>query len=422
MKRIYLDYAASTPLAPEVKNTLVSYLKSNKNFGNPSSLHFFGQKEKAIIDESRELIAQKLGAQFEEIIFTAGATEANNLALQGVVKGFKKFFGRNIYPRLIVSAIEHSSVLETASALEKENVEVVFLPVDKNGFVNLAKLKEALNERTILVSIMYVNNEIGTIEPIKEISEIIQEFKTRFKTPNTSESPKNIIQRSESSKNIFVNSDKFVVWDRYPLFHTDAVQALQYLNVDVNELNVDLMTLSAHKIYGPKGIGLLYIKRPKMISPLIFGGPQEFNYRPGTENVLAISGFATAIKTLSFYQNKELKRISDLSFYFLKGLKKIYPRLKINGFPLKSNKRLPHILNISFEGRNNRDLLIKFDLNNLAISTGSACHAGSFKDSFVLKAMGLSQSRIKSALRFSFGRFLTFYDIKEALKRIKKLL
>ncbi|PIV13471.1 cysteine desulfurase NifS [Candidatus Jorgensenbacteria bacterium CG03_land_8_20_14_0_80_38_39] len=431
MRRIYLDYAASTPMAPEVKKAMEPYFGylSNKGFGNPGSLHFFGQEAMAAVDKSREIIAKAIGADFREIIFTGSATEANNLVLRGSLAELRrqdaKLRRQDAKPRgnrIIISAIEHPSILETARDLEKEGTEVIYIPVDKNGIVELKKIKKALNERTILVSIMYANNEIGTIEPIKEIAEIIQ----RFKATNASESPKNIIQRSESPKNIFVNSDKFVVWDRYPLFHTDAVQAFQYLNCQVSDLKVDLMTLSAHKIYGPKGIGVLYVKEQNnilpFIVPIITGGGQEFGLRSGTENVPLIVGFSEAVKIISHSRPKEIKRMNQLSQYFWKEIKKIFPKAEINGIEPGRDKRLPNICNIFFPGYSAEELLIKLDLNGLAVSTGSACSARAFKPSEVLRALGLSQSRIKNSLRFSFGKFLTMSDIKEALKKIKAVL
>lgn len=463
MRKIYLDYAAATPVDPSVKKVMEPYFY--QKFGNPSSLHFFGQEAMAAIDESREKIAKNIGADFREIIFTGSATEANNLALRGVVKNFNNlravaFRNQNIFApaakfsspsarhpafggnqagapagcsswqsaldkkflplRIIVSSIEHKSILETAHDLEKEGVEVIYLPVNREGFVGLKKLKEALNERTVLVSIMYVNNEIGTIQPITKISEIIRNFRQTL-TPKP--------------------------YTPYPLFHTDAVQAFQYLDCDVNKLGVDLMTLSAHKIYGPKGVGGLYVRtidnkqltidrknngqwsmvKGQLLSPLIAGGGQEFGFRSGTENIVAIVGFAKAVELVSNSRELENKRIEKLSDYFWKELKKINLKIQLNSIPKITNYKLPitnlpNILNIYFPGKLSKDLLIKLDLAGIAVSSGSACSVRSSKPSHVLKSCGLSENRIKSSLRFSLGRPTTKAEINEAIKRLGKIV
>jgi len=406
-KRIYFDYAATTPVGPEVLKAMQPYFK--EKYGNPGSLHSFGQEATAAADKARETIAKTIGAPpaggFREIIFTGSATEANNLALRGVIKAYKT----NKSYRIIVSAIEHESVLETARDLEKDGVEVICLPVDKNGFVDLGKLKKSLNERTVLVSVMYANNEIGTIQPISKIGELISEFRK---------------QKSE-----------------FPLFHTDAVQAFQYLDCDVNKLGVDLMTLSAHKIYGPKGIGALFIKNQKskiknqnsgsdFIVPVITGGGQEFGLRSGTENIPAIVGFAKAAEIVLKNRNKELKRMTELRNYFWQELKKIYPKVEVNGYNLNGRpvqavlpkNSLPNILNVYFPGLKAEDLLIKFDMAGIAVSAGSACRARSLEPSYVLRAMSFPENRIFQSLRFSFGRFTTLQEIKDAIKKMEKLL
>mgnify|MGYP001559190795 FL=1 len=271
-------------------------------------------------------------------------------------------------------------------------MEIIYLPVNKHGIVDLKKLKESLNEQTILVSIMYANNEIGTIQPIADISKIINQFK---------------------EKNFSI----------YPLFHTDAVQAFQFLDCDVKKLSVDLMTLSAHKIYGPKGVGCLYVKslNPKsyILNPIITGGGQEFGLRSGTENVAGIVGFAKAIELTVKNCGKEIKRISNLAGYFWKEIKKKYPSAKING---TLDNKLPHILNIYFPDQNAQDLLIKLDLNGVAVSSGSACSARATKPSHVLKAIGLPNKKIKNSLRFSFGKFTTKEEINKAIKIIRKVI
>ena len=403
MRRFYFDYAATTPIDPEVLKEINSNLRNN--FGNPGSLNFFGQAAMAMVDKSREKIANAINADFREIIFTGSATEANNLALRGILKNarLRQGFGGQVKtkskkPRIIISAIEHESVLETARDLEKEGAEIIYLPVDKNGVVDLKKLDKSLNERTVLVSIMYANNETGVIQPIAEIAEIIKKFKEK-KYP------------------------KPCTLNPTPYFHTDAVQAFQFLDCNIKNLGVDLMTLSAHKIYGPKGIGALYVRNSQLttynLQPVITGGKQEFGLRSGTENVAMIAGFAKAIELANEKREKEKKRIFLLAQYFFKEIKKIVPSAQLNA---GKAKRLPNILNIAFSGYDAESLLIKFDLNGIAVSRGSACMARSSQSSYVLKEMGLSESEQRSSLRFSFGRFTTKEKMSRALKIIKKTL
>jgi len=409
-KKIYLDYAATTPIDPLVKKTMLPYFSDSSvgKFGNPSSLHSFGQEALAAVDEAREKIAKAINADFREIIFTGSATEANNLALRGVLKTKT----HNLKPCIIVSTIEHESILETCRDLEKDGVEIIYLPVNKQGLIDLRKLKASLNERTVLISIMYANNEIGTIQPIAEIAKIIKEFK------------------KESSTNYKLQTTN------YPLLHTDAVQAFQFLDCDVNKLGVDLMTLSGHKIYGPKGVGALYARtpypNPHTLNPIITGGGQEFGFRSGTENVPAIVGFAKAVEIAVQNRKKEMKRIAELADYFWKGIKKISPKAEINGYPTETQwklngnlmeiKRLPNILNIYLPDQNSEELLMKMDLNGIAASAGSACSARATKLSHVLKAIGLPNKKIKSGVRFSFGKFTTKEELKRALKIIKKVI
>jgi cysteine desulfurase len=412
MNKIYLDYAATAPVDPLVEKAMRPYF--SEKFGNPSSLHSFGQEALAAVSESREKIAKSIGAEFREIIFTGSATEANNLALRGVVKkamrneyGFalsnekktnknSKLITQNslLIPRVIISPIEHDSIIKTCEDLEMDGVEVTYLPVSRDGIIDLAKLKKTLNRQTILISVMYANNETGVIQPIAEILKIIKNFR---KTNNS----------------------------LFPLFHTDAVQAFQFLDCDVGELGIDLMTLSAHKIYGPKGVGALFVKKSLLASghwlkSLITGGDQEFGLRSGTENVAGIVGFSKAVELVVKNREKEIKRIEGLVNCFWKEIKKIYPAARINGPEIGAKNKLPNILNIYFPGHSTEDLLIKLDLAGAAVSSGSACSARALNLSHVLKACGFPDKRIKSSLRFSFGRFTTIVEIKEALKRVKK--
>jgi len=377
MKNIYLDHASSTPMAAEVIKVMKPYWENK--FGNPGSTHWFGQQASAAVFKARQVIAQSLEADYKNIIFTSSATEANNLALRGVLKQAK-----HKKPRIIVSAIEHESILETCRDLEKEGAEVVYLPVNKEGVIDLKQLKASLNKRTVLVSIMYANNEIGTIQPIKEVSRLIKEYKGGA---------------------------------TYPLFHTDAVQAFQFLPCSVEKLSVDLLTLSAHKIYGPKGIGLLYIKDQELIAPLITGGGQEDGLRSGTENVPYIIGFAKAVELVEKNRKKEAKRLNDLRDYFWQELKKIIADIEING---SFKQRLPNNLNIYFPGRPAADLCIELDIWGLAVSSGTACSARSIKPSYVIEALGGSKDRAFSSLRLSLGRSTDKAEISLALKIFKQ--
>ncbi len=447
MSRIYLDYAASTPVRKEVLKEMLPYF--SRKFGNPGSLHSFGQEAMAAIDESREKIARVISADFREVIFTGSATEANNLALRGVVgaarlisrgtgrlfspaeksgldsrlvrsfgdradRAFETFRSKQIAPpnpdnflkpKVIVSAIEHESVLDTAYELEREGVEVVALPVDKRGIVDLKKLEKELDERTILVSIMYVNNEIGTVEPISEIAKIIRNFRNSLH-------PKPTPAQAGYSP--------------YPLFHTDAAQAFMYLDCDVNPpaggLGVDLMTLSGQKIYGPKGIGALYVRgnslspRPYPLDPIVTGGGQEFGLRSGTENTPLIIGFGKAVELASKSRNKNRKYVESLKKYFWSGLKKINKKVEEN-----SDSNTPHILNVYFPDEYTGDLLVKLDMAGVAASAGSACSARAFTPSHVLHALGFSEERVRGSVRFSFGITTTKKEIDEAIRRIRKI-
>src|SRR3989344_2203285 len=355
MRKIYLDYAATTPVDSAVLAAMKPYFE--KRVGNAGSLHSFGQEAMAAIDESREKIAKAIGANFREIIFTGSATEANNLAIRGALKDFQ--FEK---PQIIISAIEHESILETCRDLQQEGVEIIYLPVDRRGFVDLKKLKKSLNEQTILVSIMYANNEIGTIQPITEISKLISEFRIQ-----------NAELRKESNSKFLIHNSELAM--ALPLLHTDAVQAFQFLDCDVNPpaggLGVDLMTLSAHKIYGPKGMGALFIKQIqnskfKILNSIITGGGQEFGLRSGTENVPAIVGFAKAAELAVKNREKETKRLTAIKDYFIKNIRKIHPRIEINS--PEGNLCSPHIANIYFPGHSSQDLLIKLDLAGVAVS------------------------------------------------------
>lgn len=388
-KRIYLDYAATTPVDAEVFNAMKPFLGENSVFGNPGSLHSFGRESLKYIDEARAKIAQSIGADFNEIIFTGSATEANNLALRGVLKIYhhqsNKITSR---PKIIISAIEHESIFETAKDLSAQGgVEIVIIPVDKNGIINVKKLEKELDERTILVSVMYANNEIGSVQPVSEISKIIENRKKGI----------------------------------YPLFHTDAVQAFQFLDCDGKKLGVDLMTLSAHKIYGPKGTGVLYVKKNKNypLFPVITGGGQEFGLRSGTQNIAGIVGCAKAIELADKNRTKESKRISKLKDELWTSIKKVYPKAEING-SLHENT-LPNILNVYFPDISSELFLIKLDMEGIAVSSGSACHARSQEPSRVIRDIW-GEKRARESIRFSLGKYTTKEEIKYVGETIKGVL
>src|SRR3989338_8059530 len=428
MKSIYLDYAASTPIDPRVVAAMSPYF--TEIFANPNSLHRFGQEASRAVFVSRQTIARSLGADYKEIIFTGSATEANNLALRGSIKAIQKIqiHSNNSNgnsdilnrPRIIVSVIEHESVLETCRDLEKEGVEVIYISVNKEGIVDLKKLKSTLNDRTVLVSVMYANNEIGTIQPIDKITEIIRNFReSRIKN-----------QESRKADSKFKIPACRQAWHNslFPLFHTDAVQAFQYLDCNVKNLGVDLMTLSAHKIYGPKGIGALYVRNSKheARNPRLSGrqakqipNVSNFDIRSGTENVPYIVGFAKAVEIADKVRGPESARVEKLRNYFWRSLQKTFsPKsIALNG---SLQNRLPNNLNIYFAGRSAQELLIKLDLvGGVAASSGAACATRVNKESHVLKALGFTPARASGSLRFSLGRPTTKKEIDSAVEKLK---
>lgn len=394
MKPIYLDYAATTPVDPRVLEAMKPYW--NGEFGNPGSLHSFGQKASGALFSARQIVAGAIGAKYEEVIFTGSATEANNLALGGVMRRYVreqlKAKVKNPMPRIIISAIEHESVLKTAHDLARDGANVVIVPVSKEGVVDIKKLKEALNERIALVSVMTANNETGTIQPIAEIAKAVREF------------------RGER------------VW---PLFHTDAVQAFNYVKCNVNELGVDLMTLSAQKIYGPKGVGCLYVRSSKRgnfrtypIDPVLTGGGQEQGLRSGTENVAGAAGFAKAVELVEASREKEAARLTKLRDICIRSIKKIWPGAKLNG---DAKKRLPNNVNMYVPGKSAEEMIVALDLQGIAVSSGSACTARSPEPSHVLLAMGASKEVAKNSIRITLGRQTGEKDLAAFLAALKKL-
>lgn len=376
-KEIYLDNAATTPCNQKVLKEMEPFW--SKNFGNPSSFNDAGREAKKAAGQARRKIARILGVQDQEIIFTSSATEANNLAIFGITKtaGGKK-------PHIVTTAIEHHSVLEPMKQLRKEGFDITHLNVNREGLINLENLKKAIKPETVLVSIIYANNEIGSIQPIKKIAKIVKESNP-------------------------------------PYFHIDAAQASGHLDINVNNLGVDLMTLSSHKIYGPKGVAALYVRKGVTIEPIIYGGGQEFGLRSATEAVPLIVGFAKALEMTNNLQQTTYNKDEKLRRHFMNELKKLFPSVKING-PENQKNRLPHIVNAAFPGLENEQLLLHLGKFGIRASAGSACTSRGIEPSHVLRAVGLSEKEARSSIRFSFGRQTTKADLDYVLKILPKVV
>ena len=375
-ERIYLDYAATTPLDPRVLEAMLPYM--TEQFGNPNSIHSFGREARLAVDEAREKIAQLLNCQPSEIVFTSGGTESDNLALRGVAEAYGHK-GNHI----VTTAIEHHAVLRTCRALEDKGFSVTYLPVDEHGLVSPEQVAEAVNEKTVLVSIMYANNEIGTIEPIAEIVKAVKE-----KRPDI-------------------------------VVHTDAVQTVGHIPVDIQELGVDLLSFSAHKFYGPKGIGGLFVRKGVRLVPQVTGGGQERNRRSGTENVAGIVGMARALELAVEEMPTELPRLQALRDELIEGVLNSVPESRLNGHP---NLRLPHNANFSFRGIDGETLLLQLDMHGIAASSGSACSSGSLEPSHVLLALGLDYELAIGSLRITLGRFTTREHIVRLLDLLPKVV
>ncbi|PYG87453.1 cysteine desulfurase [Ruminiclostridium sufflavum DSM 19573] len=371
---IYLDHAATTYVKPEVFDAMKPYF--SEHFGNASSIYSIGRESKKAVEEAREKVARAIGAQPREIYFTGSGSEADNWALKGVAAAYKQK-GKHI----ITSKIEHPAVLNTCKYLEKEGFEVTYLPVDGDGLVSLEDVRNAIKENTILISIMFANNEIGTIQPINEIGAIARE--------------------------------------KGVLFHTDAVQAVGNVAIDVEELNVDLLSLSGHKFYGPKGVGALYVRKGVKISSLIHGGQQERGKRASTENIPSIVGLGRAIELATENMEEYNKRITELREKTIEGLMAKVPYIKLNGH---RTKRLPGNVNISFQFIEGESLLLMLDMKGVCGSSGSACSSGSLDPSHVLLAIGLTHEIAHGSLRLSFGDDNTLEDVEYLLKEIPNIV
>lgn len=371
---IYLDNNATTPLDSEVFKEMMPYMTTI--YGNPSSIHMAGRKSKSAIEKARDQVAKALNTSASEIYFTSGGTESDNMAIRGLARALKDK-GNHI----ISSKIEHPAVLNTLEELKSEGYEITLLDVDKNGFVNLEQLENAITNKTILITIMYANNEIGTIEPIGEICEIAKRHNV--------------------------------------LFHTDAVQAVGHINIDLQKLGVDALSLSAHKFYGPKGVGALYLKKGTPFSKITFGGHQERDRRPGTENTAGIVGLGKAIELATVSLNQNNAQIEALRDYFISQITSKLTGVVING-DLK--KRISNNINISFENVDGETLLQNLDLIGICVSSGSACSSGSLAPSHVLLALGLDKATAKSSIRVSLNKYNTKEELNFTIDAIVKIV
>jgi len=372
---IYFDNAASTAVHPEVVKEMLPYF--DVQYGNPSSIHQFGRKAKNAIQKARKQVATLIGAESNEILFTSGGTESNNTILDGVLKSS----GEPDPEHIITSSIEHEAVLQPCKDFEKAGIKITYLPVDEHGIIDPDEISNSINSHTVLVSIMFANNEVGTIQPIKEISEICKKY-------------------------------------QIPL-HTDAVQAVGKIPINVKDLGVDALSISSHKINGPKGIGALFIKKGLTVTPQILGGGQENGLRSGTENVASIVGFGKACEIAKDKLSDNISHFHSLYSSMLTKTIKEITHVKLNGHP---EKRIFNNIHLTFMGVNGEDLIIKLDEHDIAASTGSACSVHTQKASHVLKAMGFNHEQITGSLRLSFGYTNTLDEINQTVEVLKKVV
>ncbi len=368
MSGIYLDHAATTAVRKEVLDTMLPYF--SENYGNPSSIYEIAREAKKAVDNARKQVATAIEADEKEIYFTAGGSESDNWAIKGIAESYK-----NKGKHIITSSIEHHAVLHTCQYLEKNGYEITYLPVDEYGKINLDDLEKAIRLDTILISIMFANNEIGTLEPIKQIGEIAKKH--------------NII------------------------FHTDAVQAVGHIKIDVKDMNIDMLSLSAHKLYGPKGIGALYVRKGIKLKSYIHGGAQERGLRAGTENVPGIIGLGKAIEIATSEMEQENKKLIELRDEIIDGILNTIPYTRLNGH---RTDRLPGNVNISFEFVEGESILLLLDMNGIYASSGSACTSGSLDPSHVLLAIGLPHEKAHGSLRMTLGIENTEEDVRKLLE------
>ena len=373
MNRIYLDYAATTPTHPEVVKAMLPYFSNA--FGNPSTLYSYGQEAKKAVEEARSKIARLINAHSEEIVFTSGGTEADNFAIKGAA-----YANEHKGNHIITTLIEHHAVIEPCRFLEERGFVVTYLTPDREGLVEPQDVASAITDKTVLISIVHANNEVGTIEPISEIGKLARE--------------------------------------RGIIFHTDAVQTVGHIPVDVDELGVDLLSISAHKLYGPKGIGALYIRKGTRLTPFIHGGAQEKGQRAGTENTPGIVGFGKAMEIALKEITPEAQRLTRLRDRLIKGLLE-QPGVRLNGHP---TKRLPNNVNVTIDSINGEQVLSKLESEGIYASAGSACSSGNPEPSHVLRALGLSAEQARSSLRFTLGRETTEDDIQRLLEVLPRVI
>jgi len=388
--RIYLDNSATTPVDPEVLEAMLPYF--HDQFGNPSSVHSWGQEGAKTILGARDQVARFLGCKTEEVVFTSCATEANNLALKGVIYSYREKTGKKGH--LITSQIEHKAILKPAKSLEKQGYKVTYLSVNSEGIIKLPDLEKAITDDTVLCSIMYANSETGAIEPIREIGKIIKKINRR-------------------------RANKIIV-------HTDAAQAVQYLDCNVDRLHVDLITIAGHKVYAPKGIGALYIRKGTPFKPLQEGGSQEYGLRAGTENVPYIVAIAKALELVSDNKAKIHKKLTALRDRLILEILKKIPESQLNG--PKGDSRLPNNVNFSFPGAEGESIVLALDMQGIAVSTGSACTSQDLKPSHVLTAMGLSPEVAHGSIRITLSKYTTKEEIDQLIallpdivKRFRKM-
>ncbi len=370
--KVYMDNAATTKLSPDVLNAMMPYLTDI--YGNASSVHAFGREAREGVEHARNQVAAAINASPDEIFFTAGGTESDNMAIKGVAHKYAKK-GKHI----ITTAIEHHAVLHTCEALEKEGYEVTYLPVDEDGLISVEQVRAAMRDDTLLVTVMFANNEVGTIEPIAEIGALCRE--------------------------------------RNVLFHTDAVQAVCHIPIDVRAMNIDLMSISAHKFHGPKGIGALYCRKGIVLEPVIVGGAQERKRRAGTENVAGIVGLGAAIERAHKNMAADMARVSALRDKLISGILKNIPHVKLNGHP---TQRLPQNVNFSIRYIEGESILLMLDINGIAASSGSACTSGSLDPSHVLLAMGIPHEIAHGSLRLTLSDMTTDEEVDYVLETLTK--